>query len=213
MPGRLVREYQQHSASSQLSHMRESEMDSYINVSLTTAVTEDSSSQKPQKRCNQPWWTGERWCAGSASSCPVPGSCQLPLKSRAKAMMWSSFCIAQRSSAQTLLWLRWGNSSELGKHLQFSLQTWIFSELLKTKVLDLNVLSPQEIINRKLEICFRARFPEVPEWDWQEPKAVNAGIDSAHVAEGSVCLPRRWHCGLSYHRIFFVSLYFIARSS
>lgn len=55
MLSRLVSECQQHATSSQLSHMRKNEMDSYINVSLTNAVKEDSSSQKPQKRCNQPW--------------------------------------------------------------------------------------------------------------------------------------------------------------
>lgn len=40
---------------SQLSHMRKNGTDSYVSVSLTNAATEDSSSQKPQKRCNQPW--------------------------------------------------------------------------------------------------------------------------------------------------------------
>lgn len=55
MPSRLVSECQGHAAMSQLSHMRRNEMDSCVNVSLTNAATEDSSSQKPQKRCNQPW--------------------------------------------------------------------------------------------------------------------------------------------------------------
>lgn len=133
VPSRLVRESQGHAASSQLSHMRKNEMDSYINVSLTNAETEDSSSQKPRKRCNQPWWTGERWCADSASSCPGLGSCQLPPKSTAKAKAGFSFCIAQPYSAQVLFWLTGDNSSELQKHQCFSLQTRIFSKLIRNK--------------------------------------------------------------------------------
>lgn len=71
-----------HSKQSKGSNKNENE--DYLKLFSTMAVKEDSRCPEPQKTSNQPWWTGEQWYIGSVSSCPVPESCQLPLKSEEK---------------------------------------------------------------------------------------------------------------------------------